>query len=597
MTAPTYVIRTTIRPDEEREVDANEYDRLDRLGLLLGDDPDPQVGVFDLEVSLLIDDVNSATRAKLQGLPPGAHTHPMTQIDGTGSTGRALLATTSALEARTVTGAVASDDARLSDARTPTAHTHPLADVTGAVGTTDPRLSDARTPTAHAHVITDLAATGTPSGSTFLRGDGTWSIPPSGGGGAGAASDTVAGIVELATPAEVITGTDALRAVTPAGLAGRTATETRTGIVEMATVAETTTGTDTARAVTPAGVAAALSGAVNGKAPLPIGYLPTFDQPVEFAIGTALDGADHNYFYNPQFKIWPHGWTSVAIPAELDSFTAGGWIGANHSGGAASVDSLIHAQKGGWQSVLSYTTANQHHYFRQLVPNVIGFSRGIYTMIADVETNGTIACDFYLQGRVNVNDAERELLSVANNVTLTGAGRRLVAVAFQVPDLYDNPQTWDDRSMLEAAFRAISTASGSRTVKLWGLALVGGRVAKRPGASLPGVDQVALESYYETGYFRSAGLDTGSGQKGAPVTFHTHKALPVAASDIVITDFAGNVGKVSTYNLAGTRTDNVAYTAIQGDATVGDSYRDGFVVLVNGTGASGFGFTWEVNNY
>ncbi len=38
-------------------------------------------------------------------------------------------------------------------------------------------------------------------------------------GAAGTASDTAAGIVELATSAEVITGTDAARAVTPAGFA------------------------------------------------------------------------------------------------------------------------------------------------------------------------------------------------------------------------------------------------------------------------------------------------------------------------------------------------------------------------------------------
>ena len=39
---------------------------------------------------------------------------------------------------------------------------------------------------------------------------------------AGDASDTVAGIIELATTAEVTTGTDATKAVTPAGLRART---------------------------------------------------------------------------------------------------------------------------------------------------------------------------------------------------------------------------------------------------------------------------------------------------------------------------------------------------------------------------------------
>jgi hypothetical protein len=65
-----------------------------------------------------------------------------------------------------LSGKVSTSDSRLSDARTPTAHTHPESDVTnlstdlaGKVGTTDSRLSDARTPTAHnqaASTITDF---------------------------------------------------------------------------------------------------------------------------------------------------------------------------------------------------------------------------------------------------------------------------------------------------------------------------------------------------------------------------------------------------------------------------------------------------------
>lgn len=71
------------------------------------------------------------------------------------------------------------------------------------------------------------------------------------------ASTTVKGIVELATSAETITGTDADRAVTPAGLQAKVASVTALGIVELATSAETQTGTDTARAITPAAFRAA----------------------------------------------------------------------------------------------------------------------------------------------------------------------------------------------------------------------------------------------------------------------------------------------------------------------------------------------------
>lgn len=84
------------------------------------------------------------------------------------------------------------------------------------------------------------------------------------------ASTTVKGIVELATSAETATGTDAVRAVTPAGLASLglgtpppDASLTVKGIVELATTTETTTGTDAVRAVTPAGVAAAIAGKAN----------------------------------------------------------------------------------------------------------------------------------------------------------------------------------------------------------------------------------------------------------------------------------------------------------------------------------------------
>ena len=79
-----------------------------------------------------------------------------------------------------------------------------------------------------------------------------------------AATASAAGVVELATNAETLTGTDAVRAVTPAGLAyGVTglvsaATTSVAGKVELATTAEAITGTDTVRAVTPAGVYAAL---------------------------------------------------------------------------------------------------------------------------------------------------------------------------------------------------------------------------------------------------------------------------------------------------------------------------------------------------
>ena len=146
----------------------------------------------------------------------------VTTLIGTTATGQSLMTAADAAVVRAISGAVATDDPRLSDARTPTAHTHPATGIsdstaTGravltatdataariaigagtsslALGTTsstakagdyvpawaeitskpatfpptigstattavagnDPRLTDARTPTAHTHVIGDV---------------------------------------------------------------------------------------------------------------------------------------------------------------------------------------------------------------------------------------------------------------------------------------------------------------------------------------------------------------------------------------------------------------------------------------------------------
>jgi hypothetical protein len=98
------------------------------------------------------------------------------------------------------------------------------------------------------------------------------------------ASETVKGIVELATIAETAAGTDTTRAVTPDGLESAldtfvpakmpTATTTTQGKVELATDAEVTTGTDAVRAATPSGVAAAIaSNNTSNVTPRPLGVV------------------------------------------------------------------------------------------------------------------------------------------------------------------------------------------------------------------------------------------------------------------------------------------------------------------------------------
>lgn len=88
-------------------------------------------------------------------------------------------------------------------------------------------------------------------------------------------TETTSGVIEIATDAETQTGTDATRAVTPAGLQSKVASTTVKGIVELATDAETQTGTDATRSVTPASLASFSSDltAATGHATMPGGLI------------------------------------------------------------------------------------------------------------------------------------------------------------------------------------------------------------------------------------------------------------------------------------------------------------------------------------
>jgi hypothetical protein len=187
-----------------------------------------------------ISDVTGLQTA-LDGKAASSHTHGnITNAGAIGSTANLpLITTTSGVVTTGTFGSTANtfcqgNDARLSDARTPLAHIHAIADVTnlqttldgkaasshthgnitnvGAIGSTsglpiitttsgvlttgsfgtlantfcagdDARLSDARVPTAHTHAAGDITSgtiatarlgSGTANNTTFLRGDNTW---------------------------------------------------------------------------------------------------------------------------------------------------------------------------------------------------------------------------------------------------------------------------------------------------------------------------------------------------------------------------------------------------------------------------------------
>lgn len=78
------------------------------------------------------------------------------------------------------------------------------------------------------------------------------------------ASTTVLGLTMYATNAETQEGTNANKAITPAGLSSRTATETRTGLARIATNAEAIAGSNDTTIMTPAKVKALLDANVGG---------------------------------------------------------------------------------------------------------------------------------------------------------------------------------------------------------------------------------------------------------------------------------------------------------------------------------------------
>ena len=84
------------------------------------------------------------------------------------------------------------------------------------------------------------------------------------------ATDSTLGRVELATQVEVDAGTDPDRVITPATYEGRQSSETLSGHIELATQAEVDAGTDTDRAVTPA----TLAGLPSTGAVIFTGFIP-----------------------------------------------------------------------------------------------------------------------------------------------------------------------------------------------------------------------------------------------------------------------------------------------------------------------------------
>lgn len=150
-------------------------DTLDELADALGDDPHFATTV--------------ATNIGLRALKT-------TKVNaGTGLSGGGDLTedrTLSVAYGNTAGTAAQGNDPRLSDARTPTTHSHQVTDVSGLQA-----ALDGKAPSSHSHPLSQISITGTPNGSKFLRDDGSWASVP-----ASAASPTAGTKAALVSTAE-----------------------------------------------------------------------------------------------------------------------------------------------------------------------------------------------------------------------------------------------------------------------------------------------------------------------------------------------------------------------------------------------------------
>ena len=183
---------------------------------------------------------------------------------------------------------------------------------TGDPKSVTPAVSDNDTSIATTAFVKSWVKTTVPLGAVFTA-------PPD-------ASASVKGIAELATNAEIATGTDAERIVTPAGLRewvrvkvplgakftdtiSPDASATVKGVVELATLAEVKTGTDTVRAVTPAGLNSHVTDSIKHP-------IVTHEATVAYKAGAVVihNGLIYTAKANIAAKAFAAGDWSVSIP-------------------------------------------------------------------------------------------------------------------------------------------------------------------------------------------------------------------------------------------------------------------------------------------
>ena len=180
--------------------------------------------------------------------------------------------------------------------------------------------------------------TGSSDEITFAAGDVEISYVSGGSAAVPDATTDVKGKVELATTGEATTGSDATRAVTPAGLKAATdalsipsapvdASVSAKGIAEIATEGEADVGTDSGRIMTPALVARLIGAGRKGGTSLPAGPVAP-----NYFVLTARDGTNEPGLYAcAENGTWTRAMSMVSSDKTLSGDGAGTNLGLSEA--------------------------------------------------------------------------------------------------------------------------------------------------------------------------------------------------------------------------------------------------------------------------
>ena len=245
---------------------------------------------------------------------------------------------------------------------------------------------------------------------------------------------------------------------------------------------------------------------------------------------------------------------------------------------------------GGVELVLSTVTNPDAFYLRQLIPGIEQFSGKTLTMRVETGTvDSGLDYDWYVNARFNSTDGDNENQVDSGQSSL--ASDTVYTHTFTVEDLSLLSKTKNEVNSLSVAFRVHADAGESNaSVEIKSFAIFEG--SEDPGLPYSDVtyERPIYLQYHEVedsfNVAGAGGLTASSGQKRG--MYPIHRKRSGNAYTLTVEDAVGNSDKISTYSLAGSRTDNVAYSALQ-------KQESNIVIVKNGTTESALGCKWEIS--